>query len=248
MEPLFFILIFLVGLSVSSLTALTGGAGLVHIPFLIFLGIPPHIAIATNRLGAIGIMSGAWIKFHIKKQVNYKLVLLFAPLGMLGSIIGSMLLLEVNDEFLRGFIAFMTLAVLVLILLKRNIGIIKNSKDFEKKKLLLGVALIFFLGIYTGFYGAGAGTFFAYIMVLLLGLTFIENAATASPTMLFVTLVSAAYFIIEGIILYDVALALFLGNLAGAYVGAHYAERIGNVWIKRLFTVVVLVMVAKLLI
>jgi len=62
------------------------------------------------------------------------------------------------------------------------------------------------------------------------------------------TTMAAVVFAGRGVIDYPKAAAMFLGCAIGSYVGAHYSDRIGNVWIKRLFILIVLIMVIKLLI
>ena len=59
---------------------------------------------------------------------------------------------------------------------------------------------------------------------------------------------AALIFAINGAIHYSLAVSMFIGSFIGSYIGAHYSETIGNVWIKRLFFVIVLIMVIKLLI
>ena len=105
----------------------------------------------------------------------------------------------------------------------------------------------FFLGIYGGFYGPGTATFLSYILILLFRQTFLESAATVKIAMLFVTIVAALIFAINGAVDYYLASSMFAGGFIGSYIGAHYSDRIGNVWIRRLFIAVVLIMVTKMI-
>ena len=59
---------------------------------------------------------------------------------------------------------------------------------------------------------------------------------------------STTVFALHGVIIYSLGIALFIGAFIGSYIGAHYSDRIGNVWIRRLFFVVVLIMAMKLII
>jgi uncharacterized membrane protein YfcA len=78
--------------------------------------------------------------------------------------------------------------------------------------------------------------------------TFLECAATVKIAALLITAMAASIFAINGAIHYSLAAAMFIGAFIGSYIGAHYSDKIGNVWIKRLFFVIVLVMAIKLLI
>jgi uncharacterized membrane protein YfcA len=93
-----------------------------------------------------------------------------------------------------------------------------------------------------------AGTFLLYVLLFIFEQTFLEGAATVKLTSLMMTTMAAAVFAGKGTIDYPMAAAMFLGCAIGSYLGAHYSDRIGNVWVKRLFILIVLIMVLKLLI
>ena len=63
------IAIFFVGAFAAWFGAMVGGGGLVSIPFLIFMGLPPQVAIATNKFGGFGLLLGALARY-IKKRQN----------------------------------------------------------------------------------------------------------------------------------------------------------------------------------
>jgi len=111
----------------------------------------------------------------------------------------------------------------------------------------IGAVLSFFIFTYSGFYGAGAGTFLTYVLILLFRQTFLEGAATRKIAQFISTAMAIVIFAIGGVIHYPLGIALFIGNLIGSYIGAHYSDKIGNIWIKRLFIVIVLIMAVKLL-
>ena len=97
--------------------------------------------------------------------------------------------------------------------------------------------LSFVVGVYGGFYGAMAGTLSLYILVLWFQQTFIQGAATQKIGSLFMTVTAATVFTLHGAVDFYLGTAMLVGCLIGSYLAAHYAERIGNVWIKRLFVV-----------
>src|SRR3989344_3100597 len=103
MEPIF-ALVFLVGIAVGVLDALAGGGGLISIPFLIFMGLPAPVAIATDRLGTFGWSFGAITKFWHARKVNWKYVLPFSVLSIAGAYLGSRFLLAINGVLLSMFL------------------------------------------------------------------------------------------------------------------------------------------------
>ena len=141
----------------------------------------------------------------------------------------------------------MTLALLALLMVRPNIGIEKTSRPLTARVVATGSFLSLVVGIYGGFYGAGAATFLAYILILVFGQTFLESAGTLKVAGTLMTLSSSLTFAANGAIHYPLAASMFLGSFIGSTAGAYYSDRIGNVWIKRLFIGVVLIMGIKLL-
>lgn len=85
------------------------------------------------------------------------------------------------------------------------------------------------------------------MLILFFGQTLLEGAATRKIAQFISTAMAIVIFAIVGVIHYPLGIALFIGNLIGSYIGAHYSDKIGNIWIKRLFIVIVLIMAVKLL-
>ena len=238
-------LIFLAGIGASSFGTLIGGAGLLIIPFLIFLGLPVTSAIGTHKAGVLGLTIAGWYEFDKKHEINYKIGWHVGIAAMLGSILGSFFVFQINESLLEKMVIVFTLAVLIFMVIEKDLGI-KHQK-IKNKSFLTGTIIAFFLGIYGGFYGVGVGTFFSYLLILVFGLNFIEGAATRKIAGFLVALVSFAIFAMNDSVVYSMALALFAGNFIGSYIGAAYADKIGNVWIKRAFVGIVLAMTASLL-
>jgi hypothetical protein len=248
MEIFSLILVLIVGIISASFGTLVGGSSLLTIPLLIFFGLPSQVAIATNRLGMTGVTISGLYEFRRKKLINYKIGLLIGIPFFISSIIGANLVLQINEAVLRQVIAAITILTGIIMLLKPNLGLEKTKTHIKKHEYIVTVILAFMIGIYAGFYGAAAGTFLNYVLILVLGLTFLESAGTRKIPFVFSSITSIIIFALSGIINYTFAIALFIGTLIGSYIGAHYCDRLGNVWIRRMFFVLVLVMAIRLLI
>ena len=242
------ILVYVVGFVGSTFGTLVGGAGLIVVPTLIFLGLPSQMAIATSQFGGSGSAIFGLYEFHRKKLVNVKLGLFLGMTAVVGSFIGANLVLRVNPLTLRIFIAGATLLILLIFVIKPQTGIRETAKKPSALRYATGLFFAFFLGIYGGFYGVSLGTFMSYLLILGFGQTFLESAATRKIIGLLLILVALSVFIAHKVVSYPLGIALFLGSGTGSYLGAHFSDRIGNVWIKRLFFVVVCIMAIKLIV
>jgi uncharacterized membrane protein YfcA len=126
--------------------------------------------------------------------------------------------------------------------LNPKFGTEKTKLEFGKYEYLIGALMTF------GFYGAMGGTLLLYILILWFGQTFLESAGTQKIAAMMMNAIAAIVFGLNDAISYYLAVPLFCGCFIGSYIGAHYSDRIGNVWIRRLFIILLVILIIKLLI
>ena len=246
MEFSHLIIIFFVAVVTAAFGTLIGGSSIVTIPTLILLGLPPHTAIGTDRFGIIGVGLAGWYKFHKKGLMNYGVGLIVAIPVLFGSALGANLVLQISENVLKYVIVATNIVLVAFLLLNRDIGVQKRETTIQQKEYSIGASLSFLVGVYGGFYGAMAGTFSMYILIAWFRQTFIQSAATQKIGSIFMTVSASIVFALNNAINYSLGLAMLTGCLVGSYLGAHYAERIGNVWVKRMFIAFIIVALAKI--
>ena len=240
--------IFVVGIIGGSYGTLVGGTSIITIPVLIFLGLPPHTAVGTDRLGVTGLVITGWYKFHEKGLIDYRIALIMGIPALIGSFLGANLVLEIPVALLKKIIAVVTVLILILVIAQPKLGVEKREHIIKKRAYGTSILISLGIGIYGGFYGAMAATLFLYVLLFIFKRTFLESTATLKPSSFMMTTMAATVFASKGAIHYPMAGAMFLGCAIGSYFGAHYSDRIGNVWIKRIFILIVLIMAIKLMI
>ena len=110
MDLLSLLLIFVVGLIASFMGNFAGGGGgLLSIPLLIFVGLPPSMAVATNKFGALGVCLSAAYKFSKTKQINFKTAIPFVVISIIGAVIGANILIKTNQAMLTTIIGIIIL-------------------------------------------------------------------------------------------------------------------------------------------
>lgn len=244
-QNLALISVFGIGLVAGFVGAISGGGGLISIPFLIFVGLPPQIAIATSKFGGIGLSLGAIIKFFKEKKIVWNYVLPLLIVSLIGGYIGGNLLLNINQELLSKIVGFVLILLLPTIFLKKNVGTERITTS--KRKKVIGIIIYFFIMIFGGFFGGGAGSLAIYIVMVMFGLTIIEANATDIVPWFCMSIFVSIIFMMNGIINYPYALVLFVGMFSGAYFGARTAIKKGEKWVKLFFVIIVLVSAVKLI-
>ena len=245
MDPLKILATFLVGFFASFIGSMVGSGGLISIPFLILIGIPPHTAIATHRVGAVGLQLGALARFAKSKEIIWKYVAPFSLLALFAAQIGARLLLQTDESILKKIIVAIMLVMLPIIFVKQDIGLKDNEMSSLRKAI--GWVMFFLVLVWQSYFGGAAATMTFYVMMFFFGMTINKANATSKIPGLLLGLSTLFIFAAHGIVNWAYGIAIFLGMLIGGYLGAHTALRKGNAWVKGLFAVIVLLSAVKII-
>ena len=237
--------VFLVGVAASVIGAMVGGGSLLSIPLLIFLGLPPQVAIATDRFAGLGAAATAFYKFWLAGKIVWRYVPILAAASLAGSLIGATLLVNADPSSLNVVVGVLLVALLPILFLQRDLGLV--PREVSARRLRLGVTLYLLVQVLAGFFGGGTGTLIFYILMSFFGVTIIQAAATQVLPFMLLTVSSLLVFAAKGIIDYRMGIVLLAGTAVGGYLGAHVAIRSGEIWVRRLFAVVVLASATRLL-
>jgi len=246
--PIFkIIIIFFVGIIASLYGTLVGSASLFTIPTLLMLGVPPHSAIGTDRFGITGLCIAGWYQFNKKRLINYRVGITIAVPVVIGSFIGANIVLKVPETLLRILILGISLLSIVVFTVNPTKGLKERTSPPNKKEYIVGSTIGLLIGCYAGFYGALSGTFILYLLIFWFGQTFLQSAGTSKIATTFMNASAAIVFILNGVISFPLAIGQFAGCVIGSTVGSHYSEKIGNIWIKRIFIAIITLVTAKLI-
>jgi uncharacterized membrane protein YfcA len=226
-----------------------GAGALITLPALLFLGLSPAAAVATNSLSAWLTNAVAAFDYARDKKIQWNIVLPLAPLALVGAIIGSELIIEINARTASAIIALLFgFVFLVLFGFARNgtIGMRAGRSRYSNARKLLAGILAFLLGIYGGFFTVGVTTLFVMMLAYLLRKDFVQAAADSVMISAVFLLGSLVTFSMSGLIDYKLALPLALGSVIGAHVGTRAAERFGNKWLRGLMFAIGLVVIIRL--
>jgi len=221
-----------------------GGAGLILVPMMIFLGLPAQEAVATTIFSYTGMMMVGLHGFHLAKKIDYRIGVTSAVISAVGATIGSYILLSISNELLTKIVGG-TIFIALILFLVRDYGL--HSRQMHKSMRGLGYFLMLPLGIISGFVAGGIAIFASYILVFCFGQTFIEAAATRKVVFLPRTLLLVGIFAFSGLIYWQWGIPMLFAEAVGAYLGTHYALKKGNSWVRVLFFVVAAVSGLKLL-
>jgi uncharacterized membrane protein YfcA len=245
LAPHLYVLLFGAGLLGGFIDSIAGGGGLITVPALLWAGLPPQLALGTNKAQSSFGTAISVSRYAQAGLVDWPEVRLAAVLSFLGSMAGAWTLTLISNDALKQVIPWMLLAVVVYVIASPRLG----SATGQAR---LGVALFSWifgltLGFYDGFFGPGTGAFWILAVVTLLGQELTRANAFTKVVNLGSNLGSLVVFVALGHVAPWVALAMVGGQLIGARLGSGLVLKHGAGLIRGVFLAVVLALVLKLL-
>ena len=234
------ILLFLIALVANLFSAFAGGgAGLVQLPALLFLGLPFPIALATHKVASVALGLGATVRHLREKHLEARFVVLLLVAGLPGVVLGASLILNIPDRVAEIALGLLTLSLGLYSFLKKDLGLHAALRNQSGWGFLLGAVVLFAIGVLNGSLTSGTGLFVTLWLVRWFGMDYKQAVAyTLVLVGLFWNGSGALTLGLLGEIRWDWIPPLIVGSLIGGYLGAHFAIAKGSVWIKRGYEVV----------
>lgn len=232
------------GFAAAFIDSAVGGGGLISIPALLFTGLPPSMALGTNKLAATMGSLTSTISFLNSGKVNKKLVLKLIPLSIIGSGIGVYVVHLIPADFLNKLVLIMLILVTIYTILKKDWGVKSQFKKLSLKKIIFIASIALILGFYDGVLGAGVGSFLIFSF-LFLGFDFVEAAGNAKALNFASNISSLIIFILYGSVNFHYGIPMGLAMVLGAFVGSKLAIKTGVAYVKLLFIAITVILIGK---
>lgn len=246
LEPLVYVALGLVGLVAGFVDAIAGGGGLIAVPVLLSVGIPPVTAFGTNKLQSVVGTAIAAFTYWRKGFVSLQLLAIAIPLTFAGSFLGALAVRSIDTTVLQYAVPVALIAVALYFAFAPRL----TDEDSHAR---LSVAIFmpvmgFAIGFYDGILGPGTGSFLTLGFVTLFGLGLVRAAGHTKVLNLTSNAGALALFIPSGNVVWPVAVAMIIGQIVGGYLGALTGIRFGARLIRPLVVVVSIALAVKLLV
>lgn len=227
--------------------SIVGGGGLILVPalFATFPGAPPAAMLGTNKSASVwGAAFSTW-RYSQHVTMAWPTLLLAAGLTFVGACLGAWTVTQVSPALLRRALPFVMLVLLAYTLARKDLGREHDPRwhGLHERLLLSGMGLV--IGFYDGFFGPGAGSFFVFFLVRVMGYDFLH--ASAGAKLLNTASNSAALlaFTWTGHVWWHLALPLALANILGSWLGTRLALQRGAGFVRNVFLLVVGALILK---
>jgi uncharacterized protein len=228
------IILFTAGVLGGALNAVAGGGSFVAFPALLFVGVPPIPANATNTLALWTAAAASGGAYRTQLETAKRLLLPLLAASLAGGLLGALLLLKTPAHTFMRVIPWLTLGATLLFvfgkqLAGRGSGI---SRQTSTAALISATLAQLVVGVYGGYFGGGMGIVML-AMLATLGMTNIHAMNALKSVMGWVINgVAVVAFILAKAVYWKHGGVMIAGGLLGGYFGAHYALKLPQTWVR----------------
>ncbi len=241
-----YLLLFFFGVVAGTLNVIAGGGSFLTMPLLIFLGLPPTVANGTNRVGILLQNVAAVWGFHRHRVVDWRYILWAALPATAGALLGAWGAVVIGEQAFKNFLALIMIVVTLWTLWDPLKGMKTAAAGARPPRIGMLAGGFFLVGIYGGFVQAGVG-FLVLATTTLAGLDLVRGNAVKVLSILIYTFIALGIFAWQGKVDWTLGLVLAAGTVAGSQLGVHLTVLKGHKWIKKVVTVMVILLAVKLL-
>ena len=224
---------------------------LVSFPTMIWLGIPPITANATNTVAIwMGTLGSAWGYRRELRGVDPRVYALVVP-SVIGSVAGAVLLAYTPSDVFDRLVPFLILFATGLFMAQEPIQRRFNlSAAHAARSHWLSWTMFFQLAVavYGGYFGAGIGILMLAALSLMGHTDIHQMNGLKNLLATCINVVAAVYFAFAGLVFWHDALFLAAGAITGGIVGTHVARRIGRRAVRRVVVVIGFAMALALMV
>lgn len=243
--PELLLVMVLVGLAAGWVDSIAGGGGLISLPALLFTGVTPIEALATNKLqGTFGSFT-ATVNYTRRGWVDLRSARWMILASLLGSALGTALVQSMSLAMVERLLPLLLGAMAVYFLLSPRLGDVDRQPRLSRRAYATTAAPA--IGFYDGFFGPGTGSFFTLSAVALLGASSARAVGLTKVLNFASNIASVSVFLIGGHMVWAMGLAMIVGQSMGAWLGSSMAIRGGVRLIRPIVVIVCLGMMSRLL-
>lgn len=225
--------------------AIGGGGGLITVPALLAVGLPPHMVLATNKGQSVFGSFSALTRYTHAGLVDRAAARVAFPLALGASALGALLAISLRASILGPTILVLLVAATLAVTFARPSEAANAPGGSSRRIVWVMAAGAVLIGAYDGFFGPGSGTLWIALYVGLGRLPLARATADAKVVNFASNAAAVAVFAHGGLVLWKAALPMAASQVFGGFLGAHLAIRRGDKFIRAVVLLVAASLVIK---
>jgi uncharacterized protein len=227
--------------------AVVGGGGLIQLPalFSVFPTTAPASLLGTSKLAGVWGTGAAALSYARKVRVEWNTALPAACSAFLFAFLGAYTVTHIPPDFFRALLPFLLFAVALYTFAKKDFGMRHVPVHRGRAEQLLAILIGAGIGFYDGFFGPGTGSFLLFLFIRLFGFDFLSASLAAKIVNVACNVAALFWFGVSGYVLVQLGLLMAICNICGSLLGTRLALRYGSGWIRKLFLIVLCILLVK---
>ncbi len=227
--------------------SVVGGGGLIQIPAL-FSVLPkelPATLFGTNKIASVFGTANAALGYMYRVRMPWRTTLPAAAAAFAFSYLGAMAVSWLPRDLLRPLILFLLVGAAVYTFRRKDFGSVHRPQHSGNKEFVYALIVGGAIGFYDGFFGPGTGSFLIFLFIRFFGFDFLHASAASKVVNVPTNLAAIGFFVPNGLYLPLLAVLMAGFNILGSLIGTHLALRHGSGFVRRVFLLVVSVLIVK---
>ena len=211
----------------------------ITLPLLVFMGLPPAVANATNRVPVFLGFVISCVTFIRAGVMNWQLAIKVVIPCTLGAITGAIIVDRIPEEMVKTLIVVAVVIALLLLLTNFKKAFERTIEALPRYRWQESVYL-FLTGLWIGLIVLDGGTYLLLVLMLSMQLPLRKANAYKNIASLFTSGFSLAVMAIDGHVNWEVGGIMAIGSIAGGYIGAKFSmHALAKIWTYRLLVVII---------
>jgi uncharacterized membrane protein YfcA len=223
-------ILFLAGVAAGAINSVAGGGSFVTFPALLFVGIPPVNANASN---AVAVWPGQAVSIGAYRSqfrnLSWSIMTPLIITAILGGILGGWVLLKTPQTIFMRLVPWLILAATIIFAMSgrvtRWVRQRTASGQHHEFSNVRAVSIQIFIAFYIGYFGAGAGI----LILAMLALLGMDEIHTMNALKALLTTVSngvaMVLFVVAHAVYWPETIVMGVGSILGGYFGAYFAQK-----------------------
>lgn len=243
--PEILLLLALTAFTAGFVSSIAGAGGMIVLPVLLWVGVPPLNALAVNKFQSVFGTLTSTVHFFRQGHLALKPLVAGLMLAVLASILGTWAVQQMGNALLETLLPWALIGLAVYFSFSRNLA--DEERPAWLSQSQFNVMLAPAMGLYGGFFGPGMGSLFAALFTRLRGFGLRAATTHTKPFVLVINTTSMLVFVLAGYQWWGIAVLMAVAQALGARWGAGLVIRRGAGFIRPVLIIVTLVLAGNLL-
>lgn len=228
--------------------SIAGGGGLITLPSYLFIGLPAHYALGTNKFSSTFGTLTATVRYARGGHIHFKSAIVAAAAALVGSYAGASLSFLFDERILRWLLVALLPVIAVFIFAHKMFGAEDRTAAISGKKMtILSLLIGLSIGAYDGFFGPGTGTFLILAFTGLIGFSLATASGNAKVVNLASNIAALIAFSVNGTVVLAIGIPAAISGMAGNWLGSGLAVKNKSKIIRPVFGLAVGLLFVKVL-